>query len=63
MPEKIKPKNNTIIQQINPYDNVIIQEFNSKSEIVNKFQVSFLSLRKALNNDSILHGYKWKIIE
>ena len=63
MPEKIKPKNNTIIQQINPYDNVIIQEFNSKSEIVNKFQVSFLSLRKSLNNDSILHCYKWKVIE
>jgi len=62
MPEKIKPKTTTIIHQINPDNNEVVQKFYSKSDIVAKFQMSFLSLKNAIENKKVVHGHLWKVI-
>ena len=61
LPEKNKPVSNYIINQINPDNNEIINTFYCKTDIIQKFQMSYVSLDKALKENKITHGYFWKI--
>ena len=61
LPEKNKPVSNYIINQINPDNNEIMNTFYCKTDIIQKFQMSYASLDKALKENKITHGYLWKI--
>ena len=62
LPEKTTTKVSLSIQQINPYDNSIINTFNSKTDVIKQFQMSYFTLGKALKDNTISHGYFWKLI-
>ena len=62
LPEKTTTKGSLSIQQINPYDNSIINTFNSKTDVIKQFQMSYFTLGKALKENTISHGYFWKLI-
>ena len=61
LPEKNKPTSNYIINQINPDNNEIMNTFYCKTDIIQKFQMSYASLDKALKENKITHGYIWKL--
>ena len=62
LPEKYVPKSGKSVQQIDPKNNEIIATHNSIRDIVKKFQMSYISLKKASDSGIIHNGYKWKII-
>ena len=51
------------VSQICAKTNKIINTYNSKNEVVNKFQMSMLTLKNCSNNGNIYNGYRWKINE
>ena len=63
LPEKYVSVKSKTVSQICPRTNEIIKTYNSKNEVINKFQMSMLTLRKFSENGNIHNGYCWKINE
>lgn len=63
LPEKYVSVKSKTVSQICPRTNEIIKTYNSKNEVINKFQMSMLTLRKFSENGNIHNGYRWKINE
>ena len=63
LPEKYVSVISKTVSQICPRTNEIIKTYNSKNEVINKFQMSMLTLRKFSENGNIHNGYRWKINE
>jgi prophage antirepressor-like protein len=63
LPEKYVSVKSKTVSQICPRTNEIIKTYNSKNEVINKFQMSMLTLRKFSDNGNIHNGYRWKINE
>jgi prophage antirepressor-like protein len=63
LPEKYVSSYSKIVSQICPKTNKIINTYNSKNEVVNKFQMSMLTLKNCSTNGNIYNGYRWKINE
>ena len=63
LPEKYVIACSKKVQQIDPRTNEIIKTYNSKNEVINKFQMSMLTLSKFSENGNIHNGYRWKINE
>jgi len=61
LPEKTVRKNAKVIKQIHPITNELIKEHGSMAQIQKEFQVSLISLKKAINEDKVLKNFKWKI--
>ena len=49
--------------QIDPKTGNIIEVFHSNREVIKKFQISSITLRKISDTDIIHNGYKWRVIE
>ena len=62
LPEKYVSVISKTVSQICPRTNEIIKTYNSKNEVINKFQMSMLTLSKFSENGNIHNGYRWKII-
>ena len=62
LPDKYTSKTSKLVQQIDPKTDEVIQTYYSNREIIKKFQMSVLSLKKASECGEIHNGYKWKII-
>jgi prophage antirepressor-like protein len=63
LPEKNKPNSEYHIHQIDMFnDEKIINTYYSKTDIVQKFQMSHNTLNKALKENKVVHGHKWKLI-
>ena len=63
LPEKYVSVISKTVSQICPRTNEIIKTYNSKNEVINKFQMSMLTLSKFSENGNIHNGYRWKINE
>ena len=63
LPEKYVSAKSKTVSQICPRTNEIIKTYNSKNEVINKFQMSMLTLSKFSENGNIHNGYRWKINE
>ena len=63
LPEKYVSVKSKTVSQICPRTNEIIKTYNSKNEVINKFQMSMLTLSKFSENGNIHNGYRWKINE
>jgi prophage antirepressor-like protein len=63
LPEKYVSVKSKTVSQICPRTNEIINTYNSKNEVINKFQMSMLTLSKFSENGNIHNGYRWKINE
>jgi prophage antirepressor-like protein len=63
LPEKYVSVKSKTVSQICPRTNEIIKTYNSKNEVINKFQMSMLTLSKCSENGNIHNGYRWKINE
>ena len=63
LPEKYVSVKSKTVSQICPRTNEIIKTYNSKNEVINKFQMSMLTLSKYSENGNIHNGYRWKINE
>ncbi len=63
LPEKYVSSYSKTVSQICAKTNKIINTYNSKNEVVNKFQMSMLTLKNCSNNGNIYNGYRWKINE
>jgi prophage antirepressor-like protein len=61
LPEKYVSVISKTVSQICPRTNEIIKTYNSKNEVINKFQMSMLTLSKYSENGNIHNGYRWKI--
>lgn len=61
LPNKIARKNAKVIKQLHPVSKEIIREYNSMTQIQKEFQVSLLTLKKAINEDTILKNFRWCI--
>ena len=61
LPEKYVSAKSKTVSQICPRTNEIIKTYNSKNEVINKFQMSMLTLSKFSENGNIHNGYRWKI--
>lgn len=61
IPELTPPSNSTQINQINPITNQTIKVFRSVSDVVKDCQVSRLSLKSAINDNTVLKGFKWSV--
>ena len=48
---------------IDPKTGNIIEVFHSNREVIKKFQISSITLRKISDTDIIHNGYKWRVIE
>ena len=63
LPEKFHTKCGKSVQQIDPKTGNIIEVFHSNREVIKKFQISSITLRKISDTDIIHNGYKWRVIE
>ena len=63
LPEKFHTKCGKSVQQIDPKTVNIIEVFHSNREVIKKFQISSITLRKISDTDIIHNGYKWRVIE
>ena len=63
LPEKFHTKCGKSVQQIDPKTGNIIEVFHSNREVIKKFQISSITLRKINGTDIIHNGYKWRVIE
>jgi len=63
LPEKSKPNSKFEIHQIDMFDEKkIINTYYSKTDIIQKFQMSHTTLNKALKENKVVHGHKWKLV-
>ena len=63
LPEKSKSNSEFKIQQIDIFDDKkIINTYYSKTDIIQKFQMSYTTLNKALTENKVAHGHKWKLV-
>lgn len=60
LPE-ISPKTASIqVNQISPITEEVIKKYNSINDVINECQISRISLKKAIENNDVLKGFKWE---
>jgi hypothetical protein len=62
LPIKFTSLTGKVVEQIDPATNKVIEKYYSNREVIKKFQMSVLSLKKASEQQIIHHGYKWRIV-
>ena len=62
LPDKHIKSNGISVIKINPITNEEIKTYNSITDVLLKYQMSRLSLKKASDTDEIHNGFKWKVI-
>ena len=62
LPEKHIPSGGKAVEQIDPRTNEVIAKYYSNREIIKKFQMTAVSLKKASESGEIHNGYKWRIV-
>lgn len=50
------------VEQIDPRDNNVVHIHESLSDVMEKFQMSYLTLHKVSKNNEVHRGYKWNVI-
>jgi prophage antirepressor-like protein len=63
LPEKYSKTSNVNVLQIDPITNKELHRYKSITEVLLKYQMSRLTLKKYSNNNEMHNNYKWKIIE
>ncbi len=62
LPEPFINSSGKLVQQIHPKTGEVIETYNSNRDVIKKFQMSSLTLKKVSESGDIHHGFKWKII-
>ena len=62
LPEQRKSKGTKILQ-LHPITNVMIKQFDTIDDVIQKFQMGRVTLKKAINNDELYKGYKWCYVQ
>ncbi len=63
LPEPFINSSGKLVQQIHPKTGEVIETYNSNRDVIKKFQMSSLTLKKVSESGDIHHGFKWKIID
>jgi prophage antirepressor-like protein len=61
LPKPPCPKGAINVYQLDPASGLVIKTYNSVQQAQNTMQFSRLSLKKAIENDIILKGFKWRL--
>jgi prophage antirepressor-like protein len=63
LPEKFSKSSSISVLQIDPTTNKEVVKYNSINDVLLKFQMSRLTLKKCSDNNEIYKCYKWKVIK
>ena len=63
LPEIPSQKNSNAVYQIHPITGETIKLFKSVSDVIRECQMSRISLKKAIDTNDVLKGFRWKIKE
>jgi prophage antirepressor-like protein len=62
LPEKFTKSSSIIVLQIDPISNKEIMAYNTITDVLLKYQMSRITLKKCSDNNEIYKCYKWKIV-